>query len=91
MKLVLFYVASDECSWSVDVNLPFEHESAEAAIVDFERLCTEAYADPELRGKFIFAGTEFHYGDFRSRGLERWYFPEFYTLDEWFEAKRIDQ
>lgn len=87
----MFYVAGDGCSWSADVNLPFEYESAEAAIVDFERLCTEAHKDPELRGKFFFAGEEFYSDDFWSRGLERWYFPEFYTLDEWFEAKRIDR
>jgi hypothetical protein len=91
MKCVMFYTEGDGCTYSCDASLPFEYESAEVAIVDFERLCTEAHTNAASRGKFTFAGMEFYTGTFRSHGLDRFYFPEFFTLDEWFESQRIDK
>ena len=93
VKLVMSYTVGDGYTWSAKENLPFEYESAEAAIVEFERLAIEAFGDGtyKTRRSFMFAGREFEPSDFRSFELDRWYFPEFYTLDEWFEAKRVDQ
>jgi hypothetical protein len=91
MKCVMFYTDGDGCTYSCDVSLPFEYVSACDALIDFERLCTEAHTNPELRGAFWFAGMEFNSCTFHSHGLDQFYFPEFYSLEEWFDAQRIDK
>jgi len=94
MKIVMHYVEGDGCTYSCDQDLPFEYESAEAALVEFERLFNEARGNGNPKGnlamgQFTFAGMEFYCCTFVDGGQV--FFPEFYTLDEWFEQKRIDR
>jgi hypothetical protein len=88
MRLVLHFVAGDGFTYSCDVNLPFVYESAEAAIVDFEREVTAAYLNQR---EFTFAGHQLNPSDFfaHNHGEESWrdaklYLPSIWTIDEWF-------
>ena len=86
MKLVMCYSIGDGCTFSCDVTLPIEYESAEAAIVEFERLCLEARALkwPDSQ-EFWFAGHEFEPSPFFWRNTpDRFDSPDFLTIDEWF-------
>jgi hypothetical protein len=88
IRLVITYSAGDGCTYSCDVALPIEYESAEAAIVDFE---TAARAAQAARvAYFTFAGLQFDASDFfwRNHDEPRYYSPEFLTVDEWFNQPR---
>jgi type VI protein secretion system component VasK len=85
MNVVMCYTEGDGCTYSADHNYPFEYESACDALIDFERLFNEARATVNA---FTFAGMEFYADTFVERGEV--YLPEFYSLDEWFAAKRIN-
>jgi hypothetical protein len=94
MNVVMCYTEGDGCTYSCDHDLPFEYESAEAALVEFERLFNEARdaGNPKgnlSMGRFVFIGTEFYCCTFVHE--RKVYLPEFYTLDEWFAVKRIDR
>jgi hypothetical protein len=84
MKLVICYSVGDCCTYSCDVVRPVEYESAEAAIVEFERLAVEARAASGY--VFWFAGHEFDTSDFfwKNTTPDRLYLPEILTIDEWF-------
>jgi hypothetical protein len=86
MRLVLFFTDGDGCSWSADTTLPFEWESAEAAIVEFERACKTAFA--ERQQTFMFAGHELSPDAFYPRDSylqPKYQAPSIMTVDEWFE------
>jgi hypothetical protein len=94
MNVVMCYTEGDGCTYSCDQDFPFEYESAEAALVEFERLFNEASAAGNPKGnlsmgRFTFAGMEFYCCTFVHE--RQVYLPEFYSLDEWFAAKRIDR
>lgn len=89
VKCVMSYTEGDGCTYSCDHNFPFEYESVEAALVDFERLMTEARATVN---SFKFCGQEFYADTFvhrNSLGTQIVYLPDFFTLDEWFETQKI--
>ena len=92
MKIVMTYSEGDGCTYSCDHTYPFEFESAEAAIVEFERLFNEANVpDPKrgyIVGQFTFCGFELNVCTFKDGNQV--YLPEFYTLDEWFEKCRLN-
>lgn len=89
MRLVLHFVSGDGFTYSCDVSLPFEYESAEAAIVDFEREATDVYLNQKV--SFTFAGHNLNVNDFFARNPdEDWraaklYLPSIWTIDEWFQ------
>lgn len=85
IKLVMSYVDGDGCTYSCDVDLPFMYESAEAALVDFEQAFLNA-----KDGRFNFVGHEFYVSSFREHNSSYVQLPNFYTLDEWFQAKYIN-
>lgn len=97
MRLVLHFTAGDGCTYSCDVNLPFVYESAEAAIVDFEREVTIAHKTG--RG-FVFAGHRLDTSDFFAYDYSKphadalkeakLYLPEIWTIDEWFEREGFE-
>lgn len=90
MRLVMTFTAGDGCTYSCDVALPIEYESAEAAIVEFERDAKAAYLGGGVG--FMFAGHELNANDFFGRvSGQPWqdapfYGPDFLTIDEWFES-----
>jgi hypothetical protein len=93
MNVVMCYTEGDGCTYSCDHDLPFEYESAEAALVEFERLFNEGRENGNPKGnlamgRFTFAGMEFYCCTFVFE--RKVYLPEFYSLDEWFTAKRIN-
>lgn len=87
MRLVMLYTVGDGCTWHADVVQPITIESAEFAIVDFEKKCFEAQAAKHLRalngGNFTWCEHEFDADQFFFEG--KYYSPEFLTIDEWFE------
>lgn len=91
MRLVLHFVSGDGFTYSCDVNMPFEYESAEQAILDFER---DIKAARELQvAYFVFAGHQLDVSTFYAHNYaegETWrdaklYLPEIWTIDEWFQ------
>ena len=82
------HVYGDGFTYYCDSAVPILYESAEDAIVDFERLCVEAFHNRQ--GQFLFAGTEFHTKSFMladegdSWEKSKFYGPNFLTIDEWF-------
>lgn len=84
MKLVMHYIDGDGCTYWSEVTYPFEYASAEDALVDFEALFKAAGP----HGSFHFAGENFICDLFIDHGKVT--LPTIYTLEEWFEAKRID-
>jgi hypothetical protein len=89
MQIVMCYTAGDGCTYSCDVALPIEYESVEKALVDFEDLCTMAFAKKDWRErKFTFCGREYDPSDFFFPSGERQepalFPPDFLTVDEWF-------
>jgi hypothetical protein len=81
MKIVMHYNEGDGCTYSCDVNLPFDYDSPEQALVDFEDLFHRS------GGLFVFMGQEFFKETFMEAG--RVFLPSFYTLEEWFETQKI--
>jgi hypothetical protein len=88
MQIVMCFTEGDGCTYSADHTYPFEYESAEAALVEFERLF-KYHRRPGNGGIFTFVGMEFHCDTFHS-GIDV-YLPAFYTITEWFDTQRIDQ
>ena len=90
MKLVLFFTTGNDCTWSADQVLPFEADSAEQAIVDFEKTCKEAFNSNN--DDFIFYGLDLNYSDFYfysyNESKNVFSMPNIYTLDEWFEQNK---
>lgn len=85
VKVVMVYTEGDGCTYSADHNYPFEYESPEQALVDFEALFIAAR---KSNTDFTFIGMEFYPAMFMDGPAV--YLPEFLTLDEWFTAKRIN-
>lgn len=86
MKLVLAYAAGDGYTWWANVRLPIEYESAEAAAVDFEKLCKDAldaYKSNWASIDFAFCQHKFCASDFFIDG--KYSAPDFWTIDEWFQ------
>lgn len=81
VRLVMCYGIGDGCTYSCDETIPFEYESAEAAIVDFEDLIKQNQHASEVQ----FAGHTFYPYHFFENGT--FYGPSIYTVDEWFVAK----
>jgi len=81
MRLVIKYTAGDGCSWSCDVVLPVEYESAEQLYVDFEAAARAAYAANVYA--FVVANREFETDCFFDRGT--YLLPKILTVDEWFQ------
>lgn len=81
MKLVMVYYCTDGCTYGYDIMIPFEYESAESAIVDFQTVLNNS----SYMESFSFAGRS---------GYEKYNFenadgnielPDIFTLEEWFE------
>jgi hypothetical protein len=80
VKLVMHYTEGDGCTYNATNDIPFEYESAEQAIEDFDALLETV---KKTREPFTWLGVEYfsshfdpkHYGEY----------PQFLTLDEWFD------
>lgn len=86
MRLVLEYHVGDGCTYSCTNTLPFEYESAEAALVDLEDAVLKRVAGvgPGNWSDVIqFAGHSLEAGDFMENG--KFWPPQIMTIDEWFE------
>lgn len=90
MKLVLVYTAGDGYTYSCTEHRPFEYESAEAALIDFEELLLKSLKDQNrgTRGIFTFCRLELYAEHFKSTTSDELFLPEILTLDEWFEAHK---
>ncbi len=99
MRLLMCYSDGDQCTWSADFVLPIEYESAEAALVDFETICMAAVKENDWRraGEFIFCGHTLATDTFwftdrmcdpKDRPAHAFYPPDFFTIDEFFEARK---
>jgi hypothetical protein len=89
MRLIVEYPITDHCTYSFTTTVPVEYESAEAFIVELERLCIEAKkvwddAWPTSRSptEIQIGGQTFDFDDFFESG--HYYSPDVYTIDEWF-------
>jgi hypothetical protein len=89
MKLVIeFYECDEECDSKITI--PVEYESAEALICDFMDGVRAAVKNKIQ--SFTFCGAEFLVGTFyfyNEHGVYHEYPPQIYTLDEWFDEKKI--
>lgn len=81
MRLVMHYGEGDGCTYSCDVNVPFNYESAEQALIDFE---IALHAAQKNQTNIEFMGIGFDLSTFVQRGNV--FLPDFYTLDEWFDT-----
>lgn len=81
MQLVMTGSAGDGFTYNYDYSIPFEHESAESAIVALENLLKGAIA--AMKPTFVFAGREYFISLF-SEGEDSFALPDIYTLEEWF-------
>jgi hypothetical protein len=99
MRLLMCFSDGDQCTWSADSVLPIEYESAEAALVDFETTCIAAVNDDNWRhaGEFVFCGHTLNTNTFwftdrmcnpKDRPPHAFYPPDFFTIDEFFEARK---
>ncbi len=89
MKLVMTYTIGDDCTWWANEIRPFEYESVEAALVDFEYAVDKAIVEHE---NFVFAGHHFDRTNFtfwdvnkKRHGIT---LPSIQTLEEWFENNK---
>jgi hypothetical protein len=82
MRFVVKYAVGDGCTWSSEVVLPVEYESAEALYVDFETAVRSAQRLGWRGYQFEVAGHEFDADDFLEGDL--YTPPEILTVDEWF-------
>lgn len=84
MKLVLKYNISDDYTYSCDVTIPLEYESAEAALVDLDNLvCMQSNVYTE----FGFAGYTLNsrpFGHIGEDGKMTFFGAHIMTIDEWF-------
>jgi hypothetical protein len=89
MKLVIeFYECDEECNSTITI--PVEYESAEALICDFTD-CVRAAVKNKIHS-FTFCGEEFYAAFFyfyNEHGVYHEDPPNVYTLDEWFDKKKI--
>lgn len=88
MKLVMTYAIGDDCTWWANEVIPFEYESAEAALVDFDKALEQA---AHSKYDFDFAGHHFDCASFfewseRKHIVEKT-LPDIQTLEEWFDSK----
>lgn len=88
MRLVLAFNVGDGCTYSADVRLPFEYDSAEQAYVDLQRAIFAAQHEVLIKrdwrlADFTFAGHELRTSDFIIEG--NLYMPDIWTIDEWFQ------
>ena len=87
-KIVMLYTDGDGYTYSCDVAQPIFYASCEQALIDFEKLVTDArkayLTNNDWRlSRFDFAGLKgFDQSDFFIDGTL--YLPEFLTVDEWF-------
>jgi hypothetical protein len=90
MKLVMTYAIGDDCTWWANEVIPFEYESAEAALVDFD-VALKAANKVKHSFEFDFAGHHFNCTSFfewsdRKQCVEKT-LPDIQTLEEWFDSK----
>jgi hypothetical protein len=92
MKLIMRYNVGDGYTFSYDVYLPIEYESAEALICDFEKAIDEAAEKRTHEWNYNYCfqfGTEkFNLSDFLCK--EGKLLPEILTIDEWFSKENIN-
>lgn len=86
MKLVAYWTTSNGFTTSNDYVQPFEYESEEAFMVDFENVIRKNFA--ECKYDIVFAGVQwdishffYHYGQELVTDL-----PEVLPLEKWFET-----
>jgi hypothetical protein len=80
MKLVMHYAEGDGCTYNATNDIPFEYESAEQAIVDFDALLAAA---KKTHTTFTWLGVEYFSNHFDLKWDGE--YPQFLTLDEWFD------
>lgn len=94
-QLVIYFTASDGCSYSYEQSIPVEYESAEQLLVDFDKaMIAWREAHWYERGITLVVGhlsfdiDVFQHYDGEDMILEA---PEILTLSEWFEkAKSVE-
>ena len=94
-QLVIYFTASDGCSYSYEQSIPVEYESAEQLLVDFDKaMIAWRETDWRERGNTLIIGhlsfdiDVFQHYEGKDVILEA---PEILTLAEWFEkAKSVE-
>lgn len=94
MRLIMTYSEGDGCTYSCDNVLPIEHESPEAALVDFEEKFNAALKGPRAPCEFTFADKTFLPYVFFEPSMEvgrgpTYIAPNFQTVDEWFNSNGV--
>ncbi len=83
-QLVVCYNSSDGCTYSCDVVVPVEYESAEAFIVEFEAAMQQAFKKNDYL--LSFANHKWDVSCFFEDG--KYFDPTVYTLNEWFKQNK---
>ena len=89
MRLIANINYTDDCTYNYTETLPIVYESAEAFIVEFERLVLKTVKEVKFPNSthFKLGGQEWEAMYFY-QGKDKVEFPEIYTLEEWY--KRIE-
>ena len=89
MRLIVEYPITDHCTYSFTASVPAEYESAEAFLVDFERMCRDAkkvwednWPTKQSPSEIEIGNQTFDFADFFER--DRYFGPDVFTVDEWF-------
>lgn len=94
-QLVIYFTASDGCSYSYEQSIPVEYESAEQLVVDLDAALID-WRDTPWRGRENEITVEhltFDVDVFQRRedGNTIYEVPEILTLAEWFEKAKSDE
>lgn len=89
MKIVMRYELYNTCCSTIEYNIPIEYESIEAAIRDFKNVFNDAklkISDKDKDPRFTFCGNRFYVSYFAEYfNYSSINFPEFLSLEDWFE------
>lgn len=84
MRLVVITNYSDDCTYSFDETVPVIYESAEAFLVDFEKLCLVNKDKSFTQRRFTLGGQQFDaYDYFNGNEFQA---PQILTIDEFFQC-----
>lgn len=90
IKLVLHYTVGDDCTWSADLDLPFEYESKEKAEYDLLVAAEEGLRESAWEINFEGHSIDPSYLFYRDqKGKLTYIEPQILTLEEWFDAYKM--
>jgi len=94
-QLVIYFTASDGCSYSYEQSIPVEYESAEQLVVDLDAALIAWRDTPwrERKNEIAAGHLSFDVDIFQRREENEVIYevPEILTLNEWFEMAKSNE